>query len=95
MTHSAAPADKGQSMVPGVDGRVLIFGHGHALRILAARFKGGEGDLTALYFETEEGRGAYYRPDGSPMERSFLAAPVKYERVSSTFTISPGDAPPS
>jgi murein DD-endopeptidase MepM/ murein hydrolase activator NlpD len=65
------------------DGRETLMGPG---RILAARFKGGEGDLTALYFETEEGRGAYYRPDGSPMERSFLAAPVKYERVSSTFT---------
>jgi murein DD-endopeptidase MepM/ murein hydrolase activator NlpD len=65
------------------DGRETFIGPG---RILAARFKGGEGDLTALYFETEEGRGGYYRPDGSPMERSFLAAPVKYDRVSSTFT---------
>lgn len=55
-------------------------------RILAARYKGAEGDLTALYFETEEGRGAYYRPDGSPMERAFLAAPLKYERVTSSFS---------
>jgi murein DD-endopeptidase MepM/ murein hydrolase activator NlpD len=67
------------------DGRETFAGPG---RILAARYKGAVGDLTALYFETEQGRGAYYRPDGSPMERAFLAAPLKYERVSSTFTYS-------
>lgn len=65
------------------DGREVFLGPG---RILAARYKGSEGDLQAVYFETEQGRGAYYRPDGSPMERAFLAAPLKYERVSSTFT---------
>ena len=65
------------------DGRETFAGPG---RILAARYKGAEGDLQALYFETEPGRGAYYRPDGSPMERAFLAAPLKYERVSSSFT---------
>jgi murein DD-endopeptidase MepM/ murein hydrolase activator NlpD len=65
------------------DGRETFIGPG---RILAARYKGAEGDLSALYFETEQGRGAYYRPDGSPMERAFLAAPLRYERVSSTFT---------
>ena len=65
------------------DGREVFAGPG---RILAARYKGAAGDLAALYFETEKGRGAYYRPDGSPMERPFLAAPLKYERVSSTFT---------
>ena len=65
------------------DGREVFLGPG---RILAARYKGSAGDLSALYFETEEGRGGYYRPDGSPMQRPFLAAPLKYERVSSTFT---------
>lgn len=65
------------------DGRESFVGPG---RILAARYKGAEGDLSAVYFETERGRGAYFRPDGSPMERAFLAAPLKYERVSSSFT---------
>lgn len=65
------------------DGREVFVGPG---RILAARYKGAAGDLSALYFETEQGRGAYYRPDGSPMERAFLAAPLKYERVTSSFT---------
>ena len=65
------------------DGHETFIGPG---RILAARYKGAEGDLSAVYFETEKGRGAYFRPDGSPMERAFLAAPLKYERVSSTFT---------
>jgi murein DD-endopeptidase MepM/ murein hydrolase activator NlpD len=65
------------------DGREVLVGPG---RILAARYKGAAGDLQALYFESEPGRGAYFRPDGSPMERPFLAAPLKYERVSSSFT---------
>ena len=65
------------------DGRETFVGPG---RILAARYKGAEGDLSALYFETEQGRGAYFRPNGSPMERAFLAAPLKYERVSSAFS---------
>ncbi|MCC6640643.1 MAG: peptidoglycan DD-metalloendopeptidase family protein [Deltaproteobacteria bacterium] len=67
------------------DGRETFVGPG---RILAARYRGAEGDLAAVYFELEKGRGAYFRPDGSPMERAFLAAPLKYERVSSSFTYS-------
>ncbi len=65
------------------DGREVFAGPG---RILAARYKGAAGDLSAIYFETEQGRGTYFRPDGSPMERAFLAAPLKYERVTSSFT---------
>lgn len=55
-------------------------------RILAARYSGASGDHTAVYFEAEEGRGEYYRPDGVPMKRQFLAAPLQYSRVSSAFT---------
>src|SRR5207247_77984 len=34
-------------------------------RIIAARFEGEAGDYTAVYFESRDGRGGYYRPDGS------------------------------
>ncbi len=67
------------------DGREIFAGPG---RILAARYKGRAGDVTAFYFETAQGTGAYFRPDGSPMERAFLAAPLKYERVSSSYSLS-------
>jgi murein DD-endopeptidase MepM/ murein hydrolase activator NlpD len=57
-------------------------------QILAARYTNAEDDHRAVYFESEEGKGAYYRPDGEPMERQFLKAPLDYKRISSTFTNS-------
>lgn len=55
-------------------------------RILAAHYQGAAGDHTAIYFESEEGRGGYYRPDGSSVQRSFLLAPLRYDRISSSFS---------
>jgi murein DD-endopeptidase MepM/ murein hydrolase activator NlpD len=55
-------------------------------RILAARYAGKAGEHTAVYFESEEGRGGYYRPDGSTVQREFLMAPVRYGRVSSRYS---------
>jgi murein DD-endopeptidase MepM/ murein hydrolase activator NlpD len=55
-------------------------------RILAARYAGTAGEHTAVYFESEEGRGGYYRPDGSTVQREFLMAPVRYGRVTSRYS---------
>lgn len=55
-------------------------------KILAARYSGSAGDYSALYFEPSEGRGGYYRPDGSSVQRQFLKAPLSYSRISSSFT---------
>ncbi len=55
-------------------------------RILAARYSGGVGDHAAVYFETSDGHGGYYRPDGSSIERAFLVAPLEYSRISSAFS---------
>jgi len=57
-------------------------------RIYAASFRGKSGTHTAVYFEAEPGRGGYYRPDGSPMERSFLVAPLRYTKVTSGYSLS-------
>lgn len=65
------------------DGNEVYAGPG---RILAARYGGSVGEHTAVYFETEEGHGGYYRPDGSSMERQFLLAPLSYSRVTSRYT---------
>jgi len=54
-------------------------------RILAARYAGASGEHTAVYFESEKGRGGYYRPDGSTVQREFLMAPVRYGRVTSRY----------
>jgi murein DD-endopeptidase MepM/ murein hydrolase activator NlpD len=55
-------------------------------RILAAQYRGAESHYEAVYFETEKGEGSYFRPDGTSVERPFLAAPLRYSRISSTFT---------
>jgi murein DD-endopeptidase MepM/ murein hydrolase activator NlpD len=65
------------------DGSEIYAGPG---RILAARYGGGVGEHTAVYFESEEGRGGYFRPDGSSVERQFLLVPLRYSRISSRFT---------
>jgi murein DD-endopeptidase MepM/ murein hydrolase activator NlpD len=55
-------------------------------RILAAHYAGASGEHTAVYYQTDPGHGGYFRPDGMPVRRSFLAAPLQYTRVSSTFS---------
>ncbi len=55
-------------------------------RILAGRYAGAAGDFTVVYFEDEDGAGAYFRPDGSSVERAFLAAPLEFSRISSRFS---------
>jgi murein DD-endopeptidase MepM/ murein hydrolase activator NlpD len=57
-------------------------------RIYAASYRGASGTHTAVYFEAEPGRGGYYRPDGSPMQRSFLVAPLRYTKVTSGYSLS-------
>jgi murein DD-endopeptidase MepM/ murein hydrolase activator NlpD len=57
-------------------------------RIHAAHFEGRSEQHTAVYFQDDAGHGAYYRPDGSPVQKSFVIAPVKYERMTSGYTIA-------
>ena len=68
---------------PGSDGKDYYVGPG---RILAARYSGAAGDHAAVYFQSADGRGGYYRPDGSSVERNFLMAPVRYSKITSAFT---------
>ena len=58
----------------------------HPGRILAARFQGESGDYTAVYFESRDGHGGYYRPDGSSVEGEFLMAPLRHARITSSFS---------
>lgn len=54
-------------------------------RILAATYHGSAGDLSAYYFEAEEGRGGYYRDDGRSVEGQFLQAPLRYRAITSRY----------
>jgi len=55
-------------------------------RILAARYRGAHGDRSIVYYENERGSGSYYRADGSSIERAFLVSPLKFSRISSSFS---------
>jgi murein DD-endopeptidase MepM/ murein hydrolase activator NlpD len=57
-------------------------------RILACRYTNGLDEYQAVYFEHAEGKGGYYRPDGSSVRRQLLRAPVNFRRVSSRFSHS-------
>jgi murein DD-endopeptidase MepM/ murein hydrolase activator NlpD len=72
-----------RAFAPQSKGRERNLGPG---RILAARYHGGGGELQAIYYETEAGRGGYYRPDGTSVQGQFLAAPLNFSRITSEFT---------
>ena len=55
-------------------------------KILAGRYTGRSGEHTVVYYEDDNGQGAYFRPDGSGIERAFLAAPLEFSRITSRFT---------
>ena len=67
----------------GTDGKAVYVRPG---RILAGRYSGRSGEHTVVYYENGEGEGAYFRPDGSSIERAFLAAPLEFSRITSRFT---------
>jgi murein DD-endopeptidase MepM/ murein hydrolase activator NlpD len=72
-----------KTFAPQGNGRERSLGPG---RILAARYQGAGGELEAIYFETEPGQGGYYRPDGTSVQGAFLAAPLNFSRITSSFS---------
>jgi murein DD-endopeptidase MepM/ murein hydrolase activator NlpD len=56
-------------------------------RILAVQFRGGSRKLEAVWFDRgHEDSGGYYSFDGRSLERPFLASPLEFTRVSSSFS---------
>jgi murein DD-endopeptidase MepM/ murein hydrolase activator NlpD len=53
--------------------------------ILAAEFINQGRVLQAVRYKTKNGDVAYYSPDGRPMHKAFLRAPVDFRRISSRF----------
>ncbi len=62
------------------DGRYLRDGE-----VLAAEFVNDGKVYRAVRFTTDDGSAGYYTPDGKPMRKAFLRAPVDFTRVSSVF----------
>lgn len=72
-----------KTYAPQEKGRERSLGPG---RILAAQYRGSGGELSAVYFESEPGQGGYYRPDGTSVQGAFLAAPLNFNRITSSFS---------
>ncbi len=54
-------------------------------RVMSAEFENGNKKFNAVWFETPGKKGAYYALDGKSLRRSFLAAPLRYTRITSSF----------
>lgn len=55
-------------------------------RVLALRFANPTRELTAIWFEDEQNKGAYYDISGKNLKKSFLRYPIEFSRISSRFT---------
>lgn len=66
-----------------VEGNEAGFG-----KVRAARYSTGGKDIYAFYFESSDSSQAgYFGLDGEPMKSTFLKAPVRYSRISSSYNL--------
>ena len=57
-------------------------------KVRAARYSTGGKDIYAFYFQSEDGtQSGYFGLDGEPMKSTFLKAPVRYSRISSSYNL--------
>jgi murein DD-endopeptidase MepM/ murein hydrolase activator NlpD len=59
--------------------------YGH---VLAALYRSGDREFTAVYFNDDDGYADYYSPNGESVRQTFLRAPLAYTRISSRYTKS-------
>ncbi len=87
--------DVGARLAPGDEFRVIYenlweTGKSEATpgKILGAEIITRGQPLTAVLFESEDGSGGYYRPDGGALSRDFLRYPLEYREISSEFSMN-------
>ncbi len=56
--------------------------------ILAADFANQQKVFSGILFEDENGKPAYYAPDGKALKKSFLKSPLKFGRITSKFSLA-------
>jgi murein DD-endopeptidase MepM/ murein hydrolase activator NlpD len=55
-------------------------------KILGAKFLCQDSPHIGIWFEDPEGNGDYYDPEGQSLRKAFLKSPLKYTRISSSFS---------
>jgi murein DD-endopeptidase MepM/ murein hydrolase activator NlpD len=68
------------------DGEPINWGPGVG-RVIAAQFVNGKNTYSAMWFKDGAGKGSYFGLDGQSKERSFLASPLEFSRVTSGFAM--------
>jgi murein DD-endopeptidase MepM/ murein hydrolase activator NlpD len=68
------------------DGEPVTWGPANG-RVLAAEFVNKGQTFSAMWFKDGDSKGAYYGLDGQSKQRSFLAAPLEFSRVTSGFSM--------
>jgi murein DD-endopeptidase MepM/ murein hydrolase activator NlpD len=56
--------------------------------ILAASFSNGQKKLMGIRFSDENGKPAFYDPDGKALKKSFLKSPLRFSRITSKFSLA-------
>ncbi|MEO7114568.1 MAG: M23 family peptidase, partial [Caldimonas sp.] len=64
------------------DGEAIAWGPAIG-RVLAAEFVNGGQNYSAMWFKDGDAKGAYFGLDGQSKQRSFLASPLEFSRVTS------------
>ena len=68
------------------DGEPITWGSS-AGRVLAAEFINKNQTFSAMWFKDGDGKGAYFGLDGQSKQRTFLASPLEFSRVTSGFAM--------
>ncbi len=68
------------------DGEPITWGSS-AGRVLAAEFVNKNQTFSAMWFKEGDGKGAYFGLDGQSKQRTFLASPLEFSRVTSAFAM--------
>ena len=55
-------------------------------KVIGAEINARGWELTAVFFEDDDGHGAYYRPSGEPLSREFLRYPLEFTEITSEFS---------
>ena len=55
-------------------------------RILSAEFTNNNKTYSAFWFQTNDGKGAYYTADGKTLRKAFLRSPLEFSRITSSFS---------
>jgi murein DD-endopeptidase MepM/ murein hydrolase activator NlpD len=55
-------------------------------RVLAVEFVNQDKSYQAIWFDSGDGHGGYYTPEGRSLRRAFLRSPLEFSRISSGFS---------